>query len=90
MTIDGMKYSHDVYLSADGNIRKRKKKLSKRKYGTSHKLSQDELECILSDDVKELLIGTEQFGRVSFSQPAQDLLATLHVTVLLHPTQKAC
>jgi hypothetical protein len=90
ITIDGMRYSHDVYLSADGNIRKRKKKLSKRKYGTSHKISQGELEYILDDGVKRLLIGTGQYGRACLSQPAQDLLATINVAVALHPTPEAC
>lgn len=36
ITIDGTTYNHDVVIRLSGEVGKRKKKLSKREYGTSH------------------------------------------------------
>jgi hypothetical protein len=38
ITIDGKTYDHDVIVRLSGEIVKRKKKLSKKLYGTSHEL----------------------------------------------------
>ena len=40
ITIDGKAYDHDVVIRLNGGIMKRKKKLSKKLYGTSHVVSQ--------------------------------------------------
>jgi hypothetical protein len=42
ITINGKTYDHDVVVRLSGEVIKRKKKLSKRLYGTSHVLSEDE------------------------------------------------
>ena len=42
ITIDGREIMNDVILRLDGSVKKRKKKLSKRVYGTSHTISLDE------------------------------------------------
>ncbi len=42
ITIDGKTYEHDVIIRLSGEVVKRKKKLSKKYYGTSHILSKDE------------------------------------------------
>jgi hypothetical protein len=42
ITIDGQTYEHDVIVRLSGEVVKRKKKLSKKYYGTSHVLSKDE------------------------------------------------
>ena len=36
ITIDGKTYEHDVIIRLSGEVAKRKKKLSKKYYGTSH------------------------------------------------------
>ena len=38
ITIDGKTYEHDVVVRLSGEVVKRKKKLSKKLYGTSHVL----------------------------------------------------
>jgi hypothetical protein len=38
ITIDGKTYEHDVIIRLSGEVVKRKKKLSKKDYGTSHVL----------------------------------------------------
>jgi hypothetical protein len=42
ITIDGKTYEHDVIIRLSGDVVKRKKKLSKKYYGTSHVVSKDE------------------------------------------------
>ena len=42
ITIDGKTYEHDVVVRLSGEVVKRKKKLSKKLYGTSHVLSKNE------------------------------------------------
>ena len=41
ITMDGETYEHDVVVRLSGEVVKRKKKLSKKYYGTSHILSRD-------------------------------------------------
>ena len=46
ITIDGKTYEHDVVIRLSGEVVKRKKKLSKKYYGTSHTLSKDEAKFV--------------------------------------------
>jgi hypothetical protein len=46
ITIDGKTYDHDVVIRLSGDVIKRKKKLSKKYYGTSHVLSKDEAKFV--------------------------------------------
>ncbi|MBE9508215.1 MAG: hypothetical protein IMY86_09205, partial [Chloroflexi bacterium] len=58
ITIDGEKIKHDVILRLDGLVKKRKKKLSKRIYGTSHTISLDEARYVHEKGAELLIIGT--------------------------------
>jgi hypothetical protein len=42
ITIDGKTHEHDALIRLSGEVVKRKKKLSKKYYGTSHVLSKEE------------------------------------------------
>jgi hypothetical protein len=46
ITIDGKTYEHDVIIRLSGEVARRKKKLSKKYYGTSHVLSKDEAKFV--------------------------------------------
>jgi hypothetical protein len=46
ITIDGRTYEHDVIIRLSGEVMKRKKKLSKQLYGTSHVVSKDEAKFV--------------------------------------------
>jgi hypothetical protein len=46
ITIDGREIENDVLLRLDGSVKKRKKKLSKKVYGTSHTISLDEAKYV--------------------------------------------
>ena len=68
--MDGERISHDILIRLDGEVTKRKKKLSKEIYGTSHTISQPEAEYIYEEGAQGLLIGAGQFGRVRLSPEA--------------------
>ena len=71
ITIDGQRFDHDVLIRLDGTIQKRKKKLSKKFYGTSHTISQAEAEYIYEDGARALIIGSGQYDQVRLSAEAQ-------------------
>ena len=68
--IDGERYEHDVLIRLDGKIKRRKKKLSKLIYGTSHVISRPEAEHVFEDGARVLIIGTGQDGCVHLSPEA--------------------
>ncbi len=70
VTIDGEVFDHDVIIRLGGRVEKRKKKLSKAVYGTSHTISLAEAEHLYQKGVERLLIGAGQEGRVGLSEEA--------------------
>ena len=70
ITIDGEVFEHDVMIRLDGKVKKRKKKLSKLKYGTSHKVSPEEAKHIYTGGANRLIVGTGQNGCVELSEEA--------------------
>ncbi len=44
ITVDGIKYDYDILIRLDKKVEKRKKRLSKAVYGTSHTISLAEAE----------------------------------------------
>ena len=60
ITIDGKTYEHDVIIRLSGEVVKRKKKLSKRLYGTSHIVSKDEAKFVFEKACKQLILGSGQ------------------------------
>jgi hypothetical protein len=74
ITIDGQEIRHDVILRLDGSIEKRKKKLSKRVYGTSHTISLKEAKHVYEKGAELLIIGTGHSGLVELSDEAEKYL----------------
>jgi hypothetical protein len=64
ITIDGKTYEHDVIICLSGEVVKRKKKLSKKHYGTSHVLSKDEAKFVFEKGCEQLILGSGQMGNV--------------------------
>ena len=60
ITISGELYEHDIVIRLSGKVKKRKKKLSKAKYGTSHKVSLEEAEHVFEVGAKRLILGSLQ------------------------------
>ena len=55
ITMDGKTYDHDVIVRLSGEVVKRKKKLSKKYYGTSHILSKDEAKFVFEKGCEQLI-----------------------------------
>lgn len=89
ITIEGKKYKHDIYISLDGTISKRKKKLSKNIYGTSHTISLDEIQYFFEDKAESIVIGTGQYGVAKLSFEANEFLKSKNCRPRLHPTPDA-
>ncbi len=70
ITIKGEVYEHDVIIRLNGEVKKRKKKLSKSIYGTSHIVSTEEAKYIYEKGAKQIIIGTGQSGMVKISDEA--------------------
>ena len=68
---------------------KRKKKLSKKYYGTSHVLSRDEAKFVFESGCEELILGSGQMGNVHLSPEAKAYFAKKGCTVLLQRTPEA-
>lgn len=89
ITVDGKTYDHDVVIGLSGEVRKRKKKLSKQQYGTSHIVSEAEAKSVFEKGCDLIIIGSGQEGNVHLSPEAEDYLAKKGCEVLLQPTQEA-
>ena len=75
ITIDGKTYEHDVIIRLSGEVARRKKKLSKKYYGTSHVLSKDEAKFVFEDGCEQLILGSGQMGNVHLSPEAEAYFA---------------
>jgi hypothetical protein len=84
-----VEYDYDILIDAEGEVQKRKKKLSKKVYGTSHTISQAEAEYVYQPGVDTLIIGAGQYGRVELSDEAAAFFAERGVQVRLEPTPDA-
>ena len=89
ITIKGKKYKYDVYISLDGTVQKRKKKLSKNIYGTSHIISLNEIEYIFEEKADSIVIGSGQYGEAKLSFEADEFLKKKNCRARLHPTPQA-
>jgi hypothetical protein len=89
ITIEGSKIEHDILIRLSGKIEKRKKKLSKAIYGTSHTISLEEAKHIYQDGSERLIIGSGQEGMVRLSEEAVGFFKKKKCKVNLYYTPKA-
>ena len=89
ITIAGVKYEHDVIIRLDGCVKKRKKKLSKARFGTSHKIAIEEARYIYDSGAQKLIIGSGQTGYVELSDEAKNFFIEKNCLVQLLPTPHA-
>jgi len=87
--VDNQRISHDILIRLDGEVKKRKKKLSKEIYGTSHTISLAEAEYTYQDGADMLLIGSGHFGRVQLSPEAAAHFKDKNCQVEIRPTPQA-
>ena len=89
ITINGEKYDYDLLIRLNGKVEKRKKKLSKEIYGTSHIISLAEAEYVYEEGAETILIGSGQSGLVKLSDEAAAFFQQKNCIVELLPTPKA-
>jgi len=89
ITIEGEVYEHDVIIQLGGDVKKRKKKLSKAIYGTSHIVSLDEARQVYETGAERLILGTGQSGMVQLSDEAADYFKRKNCRVELLATPEA-
>lgn len=89
ITVEGTTYRHDVIVRLDGQVKRRKKELSKAIYGTSHTISLDEARYVYEEGAERLIIGAGQHGLVRLSDEAADYLKREKCRVDLLPTPEA-
>jgi hypothetical protein len=89
ITIAGEKYEHDVIIRLNGKVERRKKKLSKELYGTSHLISLAEAEYVYEDGAIWIIVGTGQSGMARLSPEAAVFFQEKGCTVKLLPTPEA-
>ncbi len=89
ITVSGELYEHDIVIQLNGSVKKRKKKLSEEKYGTSHKVSLEEAEQIFEKGAEQLIIGTGQHGYVELSEEADKFFKENKCHFKTFPTPQA-
>jgi len=89
ITIQGTTYEKDIIIRLNGEIKKRKKKLSKAIYGTSHKLSKEEAKHVYEKGAKKLIIGSGQQGVLTLTDEAVDYFQKKGCNIEIAPTPEA-
>jgi hypothetical protein len=89
ISIGGKTFRRDVLIRLDGEVEKRKKKLSKAKYGTSHVVSLEEAQHVYQKGAERLIVGAGQSGLVHLSEEAADYFRRHECDVELLPTPEA-
>ena len=89
ITIGGESISHDVFITLDGKIKKRKKRLSKAVYGTSHTISEDEVRYVHEKGAEGIIVGSGQHGVAELSDEAVEHLQKKKCRVVICPTPEA-
>jgi len=74
ITVEGLKIDYDIIIRLTGEIKKRKKKLSKAVYGTSHIISLEEAKYVYQNGTERLIIGSGHHGMVNLSKEASGYL----------------
>jgi hypothetical protein len=85
ITIQGAVYERDVMIRLNGQVKKRKKKLSKAVYGTSHTISLAEAKHAYQKGAERLIIGAGQYSTVTLSDEAADYFKRKQCPVELLP-----
>src|SRR5688572_5239767 len=88
ITVEGTVFEHDIIIRPDGRVEKRKKKLSKAIYGTSHTISLQEAKyvCEQAAGAGRLIVGSGRYGNVQLSPEAAAYVKRRNCDVVLLPT----
>jgi len=89
ITIEDAAIEHDVIIRLSGKVKKRKKKLSKSMYGTSHVTSLEEAKYVYKKGADKIIIGSGQENSVRLSDQADQYFKKKKCKVNLMATLRA-
>lgn len=89
ITVEEEGYDYDIIISLDAKVKKRKKKLSRAVFGTSHRISLDEIRFIHQNGSEGIVIGSGQHGVTELSNEAIEFLKCMNCQVVIKPTPEA-
>jgi glucokinase len=89
VTVDGEAFAHDIHLTADGEVRRRRKGRLRKAYGTSHMVDAEELEKVCKGKPKLLIIGTGFQGMLRLTDDAKEQLRSSKADWRVLPTPEA-
>lgn len=89
ITVDGTTYEHDIVIRPSGEVKKRKKKLSKEITGSSHMVSREEARHIYREGAARVIIGCGQYGALALSPEALAYFHKRDCIVDILPTPEA-
>ena len=89
ITVSGKKYENDILIRLNGKVEKRKKKLSKEVFGTSHIVSLAEAEYVFEAGAENIIIGSGQSGMLKLSDEASAFFNQKNCQVDLLTTPEA-
>jgi len=79
-------YNRDVYITADGTVKKRKKELAREEYHTAHTLGPSELEKVCRGGPEIVFVGTGESGSLKVSEEALRYLSQRSIECKAVPT----
>ena len=89
ITVDGAGISHDIFITLGGEVKKRKKKLSKAVYGSAHTIAEEEIRYVYEKGTEGMIIGTGQHGVAELSDEAVGFLQKKKCRIIICPTPEA-
>ena len=89
IAIDGATYDHDVIIRLSGKVERRRKRLSKEEYGTSHVISKAEAKFVFEEGCDLIVVGAGQYGNVRLSPEASAFFEKRKCRVIVEPTPQA-
>ena len=79
-------YEHDILIDVNGQAYPRNETELKRKFGTCHAVSKEEMEFLLRGNPRVIVFGTGQTGMARLSSEAKDVLMKAMRTRMIEGT----
>ena len=89
ITVGKKTYEHDVYIRADGEVKKRKKSIAKAAYGTGHMIGPGELKKVCKGAPEVVFVGLGQSGLAELTREGQQFLRARGIALCALPTPQA-
>ena len=80
---DEKEYNHDIIVHVDGSVTARKKEISRRKYGTSHIMAEEEIKPLLHEEPDVIIVGSGVHGALRLGE------ISMKADIIVSPTCKA-